>query len=705
MIACVTAALIAGAIYLSRAIPAYSSTAVILIQQSVPKIFADKLSDSPNSTSYLATQCQLIQSTRILAAAATMPEMAGVTMLRGAENPVGLLKRGLTATISKQGDLINVSMESTDPRDAAVIVNAVVQAYIEYQSNTHKSLAIEAVRIFQKEVDQHEAELKTTEDAMLKLRQQTPELTFVTKEGTNLSFARLSELTQQRDQAESLEQNLREAAAIVSAGTDTVRLRLLLESVGLASITSVGPDPQAVAAYQQAARVLQNATDKLGPKHPTTLLAQLDFDRATAEMNRSAVASTSAALELLVQKLQLAKEQKAKLQTAVNDAQAAAVRLSDKGADYLALSQQAVRIDKLLDTLDTQIKSVDPNEDVGALTVSVLESAKPSGSPIRPQKSQAMGMALVVGLMAGLGGALLRDLSDHRLRSAEEIGSVLGLPILGAVPHMLGKHLPADRGLETHVRPRSDVAEAYRTVRTAIYFGLAEQQVARTLLVTSPSPGDGKSTSAANLAVAMAQAGRRVLLVDADCRRPVQHKLFKLDASSGLCDVLIGRTTIEEAVRPTMVERLSVLPCGPLPPNPAELLDSQAFLNLLGRVSALYDQVVIDSPPVVPVTDARILSASCDATVLVLRAEKSTRRLAEYARDGLASVGANMLGVIVNDVPRGKDGYGYYYYGYGTYGGYSAKPQDAAVHAETNGHAKPALAGTVDTGSGRLPQD
>jgi capsular exopolysaccharide synthesis family protein len=169
---------------------------------------------------------------------------------------------------------------------------------------------------------------------------------------------------------------------------------------------------------------------------------------------------------------------------------------------------------------------------------------------------------------------------------------------------------------------------------------------------------------------------------------------------------LAGRTTLDEAIKPTAIERLDLLPCGPLPHNPAELLDSQQLVDLLKEVSSRYDQVLIDSPPVVPVTDARILAASCDATVLVLRADRSTRRMAEHGRDGLLSVGANLLGLVLNDVPRGKGAYGYYYYGYGRYGGYSSS---GGANGKSNGngsngerlHASPSTLivaeGTIET--------
>jgi capsular exopolysaccharide synthesis family protein len=267
--------------------------------------------------------------------------------------------------------------------------------------------------------------------------------------------------------------------------------------------------------------------------------------------------------------------------------------------------------------------------------------------------------------------ALLREFTDQRLRSADDVKHALQLPILGVVPHIQDARTPSTRGLTLHNEPMSDVAEAYRTVRTSVYFGVPQGSV-KTLLVTSPAPGDGKTTLASNLAVAMAQAGNRILLLDADFRKPMQHKIHEITTKIGLSSVLAGEATLDQAIHHSRVQGLDVLPCGPIPANPSEILNSQMFADTLDELCDKYDLILLDSPPVMPVTDARILAASADATVLALRAEKSTRKGAIYARDVLRSVGSRLLGVVINDVPRRKGVYGYYYseaqyysYGYG----------------------------------------
>jgi capsular exopolysaccharide synthesis family protein len=213
------------------------------------------------------------------------------------------------------------------------------------------------------------------------------------------------------------------------------------------------------------------------------------------------------------------------------------------------------------------------------------------------------------------------------------------------------------------------MAEAYRTLRTTLFFR-AGSSGAKTLLITSPTMGDGKTMTASNLAIAVAQSGTRTLLLDADLRRPNVHRVFELDNRVGLTNVVAGDATIAQAVQRTDVPDLDLITSGPIPTNPAEVLNSQFFRDVLSDLSKDYDLIIIDSPPIMPVTDARILGAICDVTLLVLRAMRSDVSVARHAKESLLEVGANLAGAVVNGVPLKGGFYGspaYYgqYYGYG----------------------------------------
>ena len=256
---------------------------------------------------------------------------------------------------------------------------------------------------------------------------------------------------------------------------------------------------------------------------------------------------------------------------------------------------------------------------------------------------------------------------------------MFGLPVLGVVPAMSRRHQMPARGRMVFLRPDSQEAEAFRTVRTAVFFG-APREKAKTILVTSPAAGDGKSTLVSNLGIAIASAGQKTIIVDADFRRPMQQVVFSTNHQERcLNNVFAGKIRLAEAIQPTEVKGLSLLTCGPGFLNPAEIINSRQFARLLQCLGQAYDRVLIDAPPVTVVTDAQILGAICDFSILVLKADKSTRKVAQRAIDALQSVGARLLGVVVNEVHRDGSRYGYYGGYHGSNGGRPARGGGAKV--------------------------
>ena len=218
-----------------------------------------------------------------------------------------------------------------------------------------------------------------------------------------------------------------------------------------------------------------------------------------------------------------------------------------------------------------------------------------------------------------------------------------------------------DRKLYAHFEPKSPVAESFRTLRTNIGFSALERPV-KTLLITSPGPEDGKSTTAANLAVVMAQAGARVLIIDADMRKPVMHQFFETGNRVGLTKLLAQGAQSGDVIRPTMVEGLSFLSTGPIPPNPSELLGSARMKAFLKEASTQYDVVLIDSPPVLAVTDASILAPLADGVILVVNSGETRVDAARDAKAHLEKASARIIGVVINQIKMDADDHGYYYY-------------------------------------------
>jgi capsular exopolysaccharide synthesis family protein len=355
-----------------------------------------------------------------------------------------------------------------------------------------------------------------------------------------------------------------------------------------------------------------------------------------------------------------------RLDQMVADTQEQLKRSNLLAAQYQQMVAEVEERRQYIAQADQQIQQLRMAKDAQTIVndVTVYDPPRVPERPSFPRKTRTMAAAILVGALLGACLALMRDRMDTRMRSVEEIQTLVGLPILGVVPAMSGRRTAIARAMTVHLDPRSVVAEAYRTIRTAVYFG-TNDAACKTILVTSPEPGDGKTTSASNLAIAIAQTGRTALLLDADFRKPTQHKNLDIKDSVGLSSVLAGRETLERAIQSTGVEGLDILPCGPIPGNPSEILNSREFGELIDALAARYDHIIFDSPPVNAVTDARILGAVCDATILVMRADKSTRKAGEHARNALMAVGARILGAIVNDAPnrKGYEVYGGSYYG------------------------------------------
>lgn len=220
----------------------------------------------------------------------------------------------------------------------------------------------------------------------------------------------------------------------------------------------------------------------------------------------------------------------------------------------------------------------------------------------------------------------------------------------------------AARKLVTGLLSKSIVSEQFRTLRTNINFSMPDKEL-KTLLFTSSSPGEGKSTVAANMAVVFSQEGKRVLLVDADMRKPTVHHTFHITNTEGISDLLSRKSILEDVVKTCEIDNLSIITCGPIPPNPAELLSSQTMQKLLEEMTDKYDLIIFDAPPVLSVTDAQILSNKCEGTVLILNSGNTEKNALLKAKEALNSSKANILGVVLNNFKLQKNHYYYQYYG------------------------------------------
>ena len=666
-----TAVLIATAIvYIVNATPIFMSTSRIYVEQSGPRIVSElEEGVMTQSKNYLYTQAELLRSTPILSAAMEKPGIQDFRMFFGKANPLTFLKKdGLEIEVGQKDDIISISAYSPSPAEAAQLVNAIVDAYITYQATTKKSTSAEVLKILQKEKATRAAELHDCLEAMAKFKRENEALAFESQQG-NVILQRLQQLSTMLTQAQAItiETKTRyDSVQTLAANPEQLRHYVEAERRSGYSYSSTQERASLKAQLDELRLRLADRRRQLKGDHPAIEALQTEIQQIESQIANLDTQFIQGYMALAREEYRAAREKEAEISRHLEEQRKLVLELNEQAAEYTILESQYEQTRKLCDILDDRIKELNITEDVGALNISILEVAQPAPNAAKPQKAKILAAATFMGLFLGCGLAVLRSFLDQRLRSAEEISAVLGVPTLGVVPTMSRKLTVATRGRTVHMDSTSPVAEAYRTIRTAVFFSVPKGQ-ARTLLVTSPSAGDGKSTLVSNLCIAMAQADQKVLLIDADFRKPMQHGIFEVTREPGVSNIMAGTHTIDQSVRPSGVPGLDILPCGPDVPNPSEMLNSETFTDMMAKLSTRYDRVVVDAPPVLPVTDACILGALCDVTLLVLRADKSTRKTAQQARDGLLSVGARILGAVVNDVHRGKGRYGYYY-GYGYYG-------------------------------------
>ncbi len=654
---------------LQRVTPYYTSASRVFVERSLPHLLSTE-AQIGQSASYLYTQAELICSTPVLAAAAEAEGNRELECFQDVDNRVGFLKKHIQVSVGRQDEIINVWAELPQAHDAAQLVNSVVDAYVTKYAEQRKTSTVEVLNILRGEKERRDTELDQRRKELDKYRREHTALAVKT-DNQNVVTRRFSLLSEELNQTEIslLEAKARYNRVKELFDSPTQRMYLLeMASSQQHSMRDMDLEVQ----VRQVEQALTAQRSRWGEGHPSVKLLRESLDEVRDRLKKQQQAIIEAYVDGLRQEYQLMDHKRTELRTAYDTQFKLATDVSAQALELASLEEALKRTERLCDILDDRIKEVNLSEEVGAMNVTIMEVAGAAGSPSYPIPSRFLGAGLLLGGLTGFGLAWLRDLLDHRLRSVEEMAAVLQLPVLGALPYFGEKQEASQAGRIVALSPRSSAAEAVRTLRTALHFGMTGRDV-KTIVVTSPSPGDGKSTVASNLAIAMAQSDQRVLLIDADLRRPTQHEIFEVSPERGLGSVLTDRRPVEEAIIPNVLEMLDLLPCGRCPSNPVELLNNGFFADMLSKLRDKYDRIIIDSPPVMPVADARVIAALGDATLLVLRAERSTRRMSLAARNELWRVRATRLGVVVNGVPlRKQQGYGSGYgdYGYVSYSGY-----------------------------------
>ncbi|MGK0716083.1 polysaccharide biosynthesis tyrosine autokinase [Leucobacter sp. W1153] len=330
--------------------------------------------------------------------------------------------------------------------------------------------------------------------------------------------------------------------------------------------------------------------------------------------------------------------------------------------------------DAIAESLAVTVEAIErpAGSDVSPVRLTQVQQAQVASAPASPNVPVNLALGLLVGLALSIGIAVLREVLDTRVRNERDVRDITESPILGGIAF---DPKAKERPLIVQEDPRSPRSESFRALRTNLQF--IDLDGRKSFVVTSSIQSEGKSTTAANLAVAMADAGLKVMLVDADMRRPKLATYLDLEGSAGLSDVLAGRAQLADVVQRWGRQTLYVLLAGTVPPNPSELLGSKAMTQLIGDLESAFDVVLFDMPPLLPVTDAAVVAKSAGGAIVVVGVGRTSRHQLEGAISSLEQAGAKLAGLVLSMIPtKGADAYGYGRYGYGSYGyGYTAAPE------------------------------
>ena len=345
-----------------------------------------------------------------------------------------------------------------------------------------------------------------------------------------------------------------------------------------------------------------------------------------------------------------------------------AIQDARTGHEYRNLQRNVDRLRGLYDLVFNRLKEVDISIGIEPESIRIMERANPASSPNAPRKMRSIFMAALVGLGIGLGLVFGLEFIDDSLRYPEEVTNGLKLNFFGVIPAANWDPDDLRSHMLSNIDQKSGLSEAYRNVRSSLLFSAKNQNV-RSIVVTSAVPKEGKTTTCLNLAVSLAQAGSRILMVDGDLRRGELHKFFGLEGGRGFSDVLVGQAKPESVIQRTGIPNLDLIATGPFPPNPAEIMLRPELNAFMEYAKNSYDYVLFDCPPVMAVSEAGILASSVEGVTFVVWAGQTSRKLSGLAVQVLRERGANIMGCVLNNLEFARVGYYYYstYYGYYDY--------------------------------------
>jgi capsular exopolysaccharide synthesis family protein len=640
--------------------PFFGSTATLEISPNTPSVLGQdnlsevvSLSASDERRAYYATQYRVMQSRTVIEETISrLQERNGITDFDDVESPYKFFKRHLQIKPELDSRLVHVTVEYPDYEKASLFSNTLSETYIEM--NLQRSLDT-ANSAFTWLRDQQEVYRQRKYESDQKVHEFKYE-------------NRLGEMQSVQGTLDQLRERLGSThAERIALEATHLRARQLASAkqwTGLA--THMSEESPVLQNLLQTFRTAEQERNGLSVKyladHPKMVQAQAKLDGLTTQIEAQV-------LQLMTGKeaeIKMVQERENALSMAAQTAESSLENLEKKGIELAFLQANADKNAGLFSSLDTRMSEVDLASLVQSNNIWFIDRAVPIAEKVRPKLTTNLPMAFLIGLLGGVALAFFMEYVDSTIKSREDLEEVVGVPFLGAVPvlttsDLLSLENERDRAIYVNARPRSTAAEALRSIRTNILFRTPDNGPQKRLLIASAVPREGKSFISSNLSSIIAMTGSRVLLIDADLRRPTQHKLFGITNERGLSSILVDGAPIESAITPTHVKGLDLMPSGPRPANPAELLGSSRMTRLLDALT-MYDFVIIDSSPIGAVADPLILSRFVDGVMMVVESNKTNRDHVLQCRSRMAEVKANVLGAVVNKLDIRRTGYGYYYY-------------------------------------------
>ncbi len=590
---------------------------------------------------------------------------------------LGTLLGGLSVSRVPNTRLLDVSFTTTDPQLAAKVVNAHVTNFIEQNFRSRYQATTQASTWLTGQLDELKSKVETSEDARINYERANQIWTIDEKE--DVTTQKLGDLNKELTEAQADRINKEAVYQLAQSGN-------------FDAIPAVRESPVIQDVLKQQTALSAQYTEALnqyGPKFPRVLRLQEQI----ADLDQIITREKTNIGNQIEAEYRGSRQRELLLQQALDQQKVESSAMADKMVQYNILKREAEANKELYDGLLQKLKEAGLNAGLLSSNIRVVDPAMVPGGPSAPQKSRNITLAILVGLVGGIGLALLREYMDNTVKNPDDVENLTRLPSLAVVPAFAGlggnsrsrlpkmfRGSPVINGrdgrveLVSHSQPQSPVSEAFRALRTSLLLSQADRPP-QVILVTSPLPREGKTTGAVNIAVTLAQLGDNTLLVDGDLRKPgVSRALSMADGKhAGLSSYLAGVSTLDLVTVPhPSINNLHVIPTGPIPPNPADLLSSHRLAEMVIELRKKYKFIVIDSPPIMAATDAVILSTVVDGVLLVVRSGSTPKEAMTRTRDLLVSVKCRMLGVVLNAVDASSPdyyySYRYYPYAYGAYG-------------------------------------